>query len=158
VQVVEVDDVGLQPLEALFAVTADRLGTAVDLPLPLGVAEHAALGGEDDLAAPVPEHAADERLVGAEAVKRRRVEHRHAELERSAEHRGRRLRGWWGPVGVRQAHAAEPESGDRERTELSRLHKLSTLSFLSFRLSTGGTSRHARAASRRRRHHTCGQA
>ncbi len=122
VQVVEVDDIGLQPLEALLAVLPDHLGSAVDLTLTLRVPEHAALGDEDELAPAAAEHVADERLVRAEAVQRRRVDVRVSEVERLQQDGGRRLLIGRRAVGVRQAHAAKTDGGGIEGTELASLH------------------------------------
>src|SRR5262245_54695766 len=70
VQVVEVDDLGLQPLKALLAVLADHLRAAINLPLTLGVAEHAALRGEHVFTAPVLQYLTEQRFVRAESVER----------------------------------------------------------------------------------------
>lgn len=59
----------------------------IDLPLPLRVAEHASLRGEDELGAAVLERAADERLVRAEAVQRGGVDVAIAQIEGAPAHR-----------------------------------------------------------------------
>ena len=61
VEVVEVDDVGLQARQALFAVAPDGLGPPVDLALACRVAEHAALAREHDPVAVLAERGAEER-------------------------------------------------------------------------------------------------
>src|SRR5687767_10160369 len=128
VQVVHVDDVGLQPLEALVAVLPNHLGTPVDRPLPLLVAEHAAFAGEHDLAPAVLERPPDQRFIGAEPVERRRIEVGEAQIERLPQDDGALFGRWRGPVRMRQAHAPEADGGDAEGTELASAHKLQSIS------------------------------
>src|SRR5687767_650079 len=101
----------------------DRLGPSVDLALALRIPEHAAFGGEDELVAPRLERPAEQRLIGAEAVQRGRVEMRVAGIQRLEEHGRRCLRLRRRAVGVRQAHAAEADGRDAEWAECARLHK-----------------------------------
>jgi len=68
VQVVEIDDVGLQPLQAVLAGLLQYVGMAVELALALCIAERPALAGQNELAAMFLEHVADQGFVGAEAV------------------------------------------------------------------------------------------
>ncbi len=117
VQVVQVDDLGAQTLEAVLAVACDGLGAAVDDALDAvveGHAGHAALAGQRDLAAMRLEHPADQRLVGAEAVERGGVEHRHAQLQRAMQQGFGRLRRRWRAVGMAQVHAAQADGRDGE--------------------------------------------
>ncbi len=81
-QVVEVDDVGLQALQAIVAGLLDRLGPAVDHPHPVH-AGHAALGGQDVFLPAALQGVADQGLVGAEAVERGGVQEAVAEVERA---------------------------------------------------------------------------
>lgn len=87
VQVVEVDHVGVEALERFLAGRANGLGAAVDHAHLLAVAlevdaGHAALAREREAAAVLGQHAADQALVGAEAVQRGGVEMGHAGVER----------------------------------------------------------------------------
>src|SRR4029434_7249753 len=70
VQVVNVDDIGLQALEALLAVLLDHLGAPVDLALTLRVPEHAAFGDENEFVAPAPASFAYSCLSPADSVSR----------------------------------------------------------------------------------------
>ncbi len=67
VQVIEVDDVGLQALQAFLAGSLDRPGTAIDDALAF-YAGHAALAGKEYVLPVRLEHAAEQRFVLAEAV------------------------------------------------------------------------------------------
>src|SRR5687768_18488998 len=55
VKVVQIDDVGPQPGEAVLARLPDDFGATVNLTLPLRIAEHAALAREDELRAAIAE-------------------------------------------------------------------------------------------------------
>ncbi len=83
VQVVQIDHVGAQPTQAVLAGLLQRLRPAVDHPLAVD-ALHAALARQREPRAVRRQHAADQFLVGAEAVQRGGVEQRHAQIERAA--------------------------------------------------------------------------
>ena len=122
VQVVQVDHVGAQPLQAGLDIAANGFGPAVDHPLkrparPDRLAGHAALAAQRDALAVRLQHPAYQRLIGAEAVQRRGVEQRDARIQRLQQqplgigHRRRRA------VGVAQVHAAQPDGRDVERAD-----------------------------------------
>ena len=85
------------------------------------VAHDAALGREHHAVAPAANGASHELLVGEGAVHVRRVEQRHAEVERAVDG-GDRLRLVARTVELAHAHAAEADGGDLERAQSSRLH------------------------------------
>jgi hypothetical protein len=113
VEVVEIDDVDLQPRQRALARRADVLGTAV---AAVAVSRRRALHEEtglrrnDDLLARSPDRAADEDLVGVRTVSIRRVEVVDAELDRALDepHALRLLDGLL-VVRPREAHAAEAD-------------------------------------------------
>ena len=121
-KVIKVDRIGLQAFEAVLTGLCEDLGPAIDFAQPLCVAEHAAFAGEHILPATCFQDIADQRLIGAKAVKRRRIDKAVAEIERFQQHRARGLRIGRRPISVGKAHAAHAEGGDFERTELARLH------------------------------------
>ena len=85
-------------------------------------AKQAALARDDHLRRTFAQHFTDERFIGAEAVERRGVEMRHAEVERALDHALSNVARLWRPIGMRQVHAAETHRGDFERSELAELH------------------------------------
>jgi len=116
-EVIEIDHVGLQALQAVAARAPQRLGTTVDHPRARLVPEDPALAGEHDVGAVRLEDRADELLVGAESIEGCGVEQRDAAIERRAQDRlgdvPRRRRG----VGVAEVHASQPEGRDAEWAE-----------------------------------------
>src|SRR5262249_20820607 len=87
----------------------------------LGVADDAALGGDDRTIAAATERAPHELLVGERPVHVGSVEERHAEVERAMDG-GNRLRLVARAVEFAHAHAPEADGRDLERTESSCLH------------------------------------
>jgi hypothetical protein len=125
-QIVEIDHIGAQALEAVFAVLAQGFGTTVDDAAHHAVfaahAGHAAFAGQGDVVAVGLEHGADQRFAGAKAIERGGVEQRHARIQRRMQH-GVRLLGRDGvAVGMAEIHAAQRDIGDAEWAEWSVLH------------------------------------
>jgi hypothetical protein len=127
VQVVQVDDVRLQALQAVFAVAPDGLGAAVDHPLqrparPDRLAAQAALGAQHITLA-VPLHrTAEQRLVGAKAIERCGVEQRHAGVQRVQQQALGIGLLWRQAIGVAEAHAAQADGRDGEGTHAAHAH------------------------------------
>jgi hypothetical protein len=83
---------------------------------------HAALAAQHDAAAVGFQHAAHQRFIRAEAVKRCRVEERDARVQRLQQQRlGRRGLGRRA-VGVAEVHAAQADLGHLEGADAARLH------------------------------------
>ena len=120
-----------QTLEAVLAVAADRLGPAVDDALhALGElhAGHAALAAQHDLRAFGLQALADELLVGAEAIQRRGVEQRDAEVERVVQELRTLFRPRRHAIGVAQVHAAQPDRPKRRRAAIRRVRQAHSFS------------------------------
>ncbi|MDT4870349.1 hypothetical protein FQZ97_1054230 [compost metagenome] len=125
VQVVEVDHVGFEAAQAVFAIPADGLRPAVDHALHAVVelhAGHAALAGQREFAAVLREHVAHMRFAGAETVQGGGVEVRHTLVERSEQHALGLLLRHRRAVSVADVHAAQANGTDLEGAELSLLH------------------------------------
>ena len=67
------------------------------------------------------EQGTDQLLVGTESIQRRRVEMRHAEIQRAADHAFGDFTRLRRSIGVRQVHAPEADGGDFAGTELASL-------------------------------------
>lgn len=91
VEVVEVDDVHTEPVAARRDGLAEVSGAAVGTESPLVVRDESALGGEDDLVAPVGDRPADKPLVVAHPVDVRRVDEVQAHVEARPNRLDRRL-------------------------------------------------------------------
>src|SRR5690606_13655983 len=107
-QVIEIDAIGAQPAQRLFARSLERFRAAIDRALAVH-AGHPALARQEDALAKRREHLADELFVAAEAVERRGIEVIDAEVERRLEQRARGLRARRHAVRMAQVHAAEPD-------------------------------------------------
>ncbi len=83
----------------------------------LAVAHDPELGRQHDLVAPARDRAADEQLVVADRVHVRRVEHRHAKVERAMDRRDR-LALVGRPVELGHPHAAQPFGSDEQSLDL----------------------------------------
>ena len=126
-KVEEVDDLHLQPTQAVIAGAADVLRPAGQLPPSLRIGAEAALAGQDELVPARLEGLADQGLVVAEPVDGGGVEEGVAHVEGLVQQpRGLGLRRRV-PVGMAQAHAAQADGADVEGAEPTDLHE--TLSF-----------------------------
>ncbi len=126
VLVVEVDVVGAEALERGFAGAQHVLAVAADAEALAGLVAHVGeLGRECDLVPATLDRPADEDLVRERAVRVRRVEQGHAELERAVD-RPDRLGLLGAPVELGHPHAAQPDRGGLEAliAEPTRLHVL----------------------------------
>lgn len=112
VEVVEVDVIDAEPLQAAVDGATDVSGAAVRLqPGPLGVVVDAELGGDEGPVAAVLQRLADQHLVGVGPVHLGGVEEGHAQLERPVDDLdGLRLVG--AAVEGAHAHAAEADGGN----------------------------------------------
>ena len=119
-ELIEVDDVDAEALQAPLAGTLDVPGAPVEAAARrvVRVADDAALRGEDDALALSTDGAADQLLVRVGAVHVRGVEQRDAELEGAMDRRDR-LALVTGPVEIAHPHAAEPEGTGGEGSELA---------------------------------------
>jgi hypothetical protein len=128
VQIVEVDVVHPQPLQAALDGAADVGGRAVDLQGgALGVVADAEFGGDEGLVAPVGQRLADLDLVGVRAVHLGRVEEGDAQFERAVDHRRRLILIRALAVEGGHAHTAQADGRNfRTRTaQRARLHERS---------------------------------
>ena len=114
-ELVQVDVVGLQPVEAVANRAADVRGRGAGL---VRRHIHPELRREHDPVAPTREDAAEERLRRRRAVDVGRVEEVHFRIERGVDD----------PTGTRLVHAtaevvaSEPDDADLERADLPRFH------------------------------------
>ena len=130
VQVVEVNDVGLQAAQAVFAVLAQRRRSAINHALDAireCHARQATLAGQGEALTVGFEHLAQQGFVGPKAIQCGGVKQRDTGIQRGQQHAlsGFMRRGH--AVGVAQAHAAQTEGRDLEGAEFSGLHRWSFL-------------------------------
>ena len=115
-EIIEVDPVGAEPLQAFLERASQRLRASVDDPLAVD-AGHSAFRSQHIFGSAVPDRLADQPLVGAEAVKRRSIDQVVAQIERAIEQPRRIVGGGRRAIGMAEGHAAEADRMDRERTE-----------------------------------------
>ncbi len=122
VLVIQVDGLDAQALQRRLAGLPHVLGPAADPDeIPVGFSHDAELRRHDDPVAPPGDGAADEFLVGADAVDVGGVEQRDAAVERPV-NGGDRLVLVPPAVEFRHAHAAETDGGRFELAEPTLLH------------------------------------
>ena len=124
-QVVEINHVGLQAAQAVFAIAPQRLWPAVDHTAnAIGElhARHATLARQRDALPVRLQHAAKQRLVLAKPIQGSRVEQRDARVQRGLQDALRLLRRDWLAVSMAQVHAAQANGADVKGTKLSVLH------------------------------------
>ena len=117
VQIVQVDHIGLQALRRLSSQVCFRISGLPSSSRRARNMPH--LLASTNSLAPVFERFAEQRFVGAEAVERGRIEKGVAEVERLQQHLRRGFRIGRRAIGVAQAHAAEADGGNFERTEFA---------------------------------------
>ncbi|MNT24719.1 hypothetical protein D3C72_1602100 [compost metagenome] len=126
VQVVQVDHVRAQALQAVLAVLAQGSGVAVDHAAHHAViaahARHAALAGQGDVVAVGLEHGADQRLAGAKPVECGGVEQGHARLQRGVQHGMGLLGGDGVAIGMAEIHAAQGYVGHGKGADSAFFH------------------------------------
>ncbi len=110
-QVIEVDMIGLQPLQSLLAGAPQGLRPAID---HTGLADiaHAGLAGDDDLVANRLQAFADKLFVASQTVKGGGVDMLDAEIDGAPQQIAGRLRRGRRAIGVAEAHATEPDAVD----------------------------------------------
>ena len=121
-QVVQVDDIGLQALQRGLACGLERGGAAINdahfLPIAFHVhAGHAALAGQREAVAVLGQHFAHQRLVGTKAIQRGGVKVGHARVQRGQQHALALLGGHGRAIGVAQVHAAQPNGRHLKRPQ-----------------------------------------
>ena len=107
-QVIQVDDVGLQAAERILDVILQFLRPAIDCAHTV-LATHAALADKHDVVAMWFQIGSDELLVAAEAVQRCAVEMGDAQVQGTPQDSVTRLLARRYTVGMREIHAAEPD-------------------------------------------------
>ena len=119
-QVVKVDHLDLQALQAFLAGLFQPLRRAIEVAL-LAIGQ-AAFGGQDDFVAAWPQHCAHQPLIMSKPIDRGGVEECVAGIQRAQQHALGRIARWRGAIGVRQAHAAQADLRDGEGTQFALLH------------------------------------
>jgi hypothetical protein len=121
VNVIEIDDFGLQPSQAALARRLDVFRAAVGGWRSVRPPQIAELAGDDVIVPALADRPADQLLVAAIAIGVRCIEEVDAEFTGAADRVDRRCR-----IGLaikwRHCRAAEAERRDLQRTELSPLH------------------------------------
>ncbi len=123
-QVIEIDDLHAQPLEARLAGLRHVFGAAIDTRLAVRPTDIAELRCQHDFVAPALESAADQRLVSAGTIHVGRVDQIDAEIDGPVDGRdGFGLAGL--AIDRRHAHATEADGRNLELAELPCLHRQS---------------------------------
>jgi hypothetical protein len=127
VQVVQVDDVGVQSPQTVFAGLDEHLGTAVHDGFAFLGAREPAFAGEHVLVAPRRQVFADQALVVPQSIKRRGIEKSISLVERCIEQLAGLVVGDTRTVTHRHVHAAQSNRGDLEWSDSSLLHRFLAL-------------------------------
>ena len=117
VQVIQVDHIGLQAAQAVFAVAAQSLGATIDNAFDTVVELHTCqttFAREREAAAVLFEHTADQRLVGTKAIQGGGVEQGDTRVECGQQQALGGLRAGRHTVRVAQVHAAKANAADAE--------------------------------------------
>ncbi|MCY1169803.1 hypothetical protein D9M73_98530 [compost metagenome] len=127
VQVIEIDHVGLQATQAVFAVFAYGCRAAVNHTHNLPVAGHihamqSTFAGQGELAAMRLHDTADQCFIRAKAIQRGGIEQRHTGIQRGQQHTLALLRRHRRSVGMAEVHATQADGAYGERAQLSRFH------------------------------------
>src|SRR2546422_8105679 len=114
VLIIEIDDVGPEPLQRTLNALFDALGPAVLDLLPAGITSDPELRGDHDLSAHRRQRLANELFVGVRTVDFGGIEECDAAVDGRADERDHRLLVRWDTVALAHPHAAEPEGRDFE--------------------------------------------
>ena len=117
VQVVQINHIGLQAAQAVFAVAAQALGAAIDDAFDTVVELHtcqAAFAGQREAAAVLLEHPTYQGFVGTKAIQGGGVEQGDTRVECGQQQALGGLRAGRHTVRVAQVHAAKANAADAE--------------------------------------------